>query len=127
MDKIATLNRVFSSRLDWNFQTNRLSALRKTKRNVLDLNRIQSDPRAVGISREEILQRNERGRALRYNPEPRGLLSAREAVARYYGGVPASRILFTASDQRSIRDIYSNCLCDPGDEISIAASVVSTV
>src|ERR1035438_6978169 len=30
-------NRVFSSRLDWNFQTNRLSALLKSKHHVLDL------------------------------------------------------------------------------------------
>ena len=114
--KTATPNRVFSSRLDWNFQTNRLSALLKTKERVLDLT--ESNPTRAGIEYpgEQILCALADSRALRYDPEPRGLLSAREAVARYYGDVPASRILLTASTSEAYAYLFK-LLCDPGDEI----------
>ena len=109
-------DRVFSSRLDWNFQTNRLSALRQSKQHVLDLT--ESNPTRAGIEYpgEEILSALHDPRALRYDPEPRGLLSAREAVARYYGDVPASRILLTASTSEAYAYLFK-LLCDPGDEI----------
>jgi aspartate/methionine/tyrosine aminotransferase len=107
---------VFSSRLDWSFQTNRLSALRSTKRNVLDLT--ESNPTRAGLvyPEQEILSALSDPRALRYDPEPRGLLSAREAVARYYGDVPPSRILLTASTSEAYAYLFK-LLCDPGDEI----------
>jgi len=107
---------VFSSRLDWNVQTNRLSALRKTKQQVLDLT--ESNPTHAGIEYpgEQIMNALHDSRALRYDPEPRGLLSAREAVAKYYGDVPASRILLTASTSEAYAYLFK-LLCDPGDEI----------
>jgi alanine-synthesizing transaminase len=114
--EIVKLNRVFASRLDWNLHTNRLSALLKTKRRVLDLT--ESNPTRAGLEypREEILDALADPRALRYDPEPRGLLSAREAVAAYYGNVPASRILLTASTSEAYAYLFK-LLCDPGDEI----------
>jgi alanine-synthesizing transaminase len=107
---------VFSSRLDWNVQTNRLSALLKSKQRVLDLT--ESNPTRAGFeySGEEILDALADARALRYDPEPRGLLSAREAVAKYYGDIPASRILLTASTSEAYAYLFK-LLCDPGDEI----------
>jgi alanine-synthesizing transaminase len=107
---------VFSSRLDWNFQTNRLSALLKSKGRVLDLT--ESNPTRAGLRYpgEQILGALQDARALRYDPEPRGLLSAREAVANYYGDVPASRILLTASTSEAYAWLFK-LLCDPGDEI----------
>jgi alanine-synthesizing transaminase len=109
-------NRVFSSRLDWSFQTNRLSALLKTKQRVLDLT--ESNPTRAGIEYpgEQILNALADARVLRYDPEPRGLLSAREAVSKYYGDVPASRILLTASTSEAYAYLFK-LLCDPGDEI----------
>ena len=109
-------DRVFSSRLDWNAQTNRLSALRQSKQHVLDLT--ASNPTRAGIEYpgEEILSALHDPRALRYDPEPRGLLSAREAVARYYGDVPASRILLTASTSEAYAYLFK-LLANPGDEI----------
>ena len=109
-------NRVFSSRLDWNVQTNRLSALLKSKQRVLDLT--ESNPTRAGLEypRQQILDALADARALRYDPEPRGLLSAREAVAKYYGDVPASRILLTASTSEAYAYLFK-LLCDPGDEI----------
>jgi alanine-synthesizing transaminase len=107
---------VFSSRLEWNLQTNRLSALLKTKERVLDLT--ESNPTRAGFEYpgEEILSALADPRALRYDPDPRGLLSAREAVASYYGDVPASRILLTASTSEAYAYLFK-LLCDPGDEI----------
>jgi alanine-synthesizing transaminase len=107
---------VFSSRLDWNLQTNRLSALLRKKTRVLDLT--ESNPTHAGLAypREEILSALADARALRYDPEPRGLLSAREAVSNYYGDVPASRILLTASTSEAYSYLFK-LLCDPGDEI----------
>ena len=73
---------VFSSRLDWSLETNKLSALLKTKAHVLDLT--ESNPTRAGFVYpvEEILGALSDPRSLRYEPEPRGLLSAREAVSQ---------------------------------------------
>jgi alanine-synthesizing transaminase len=109
-------NRVFSSRLDWTLQTNKLSALLKTKHRVLDVT--ESNPTTAGFDypAEEILSALSDSRALRYEPDPRGLLSARQAVAEYYGDIPASRILLTASTSEAYSYLFK-LLCDPGDEI----------
>jgi alanine-synthesizing transaminase len=107
---------VFSSRLDWSLELNKLSALLKTKHHVLDLT--ESNPTRAGFEypAEEILAALSDARALRYEPDPRGLLSAREAVAAYYGDVPASSILLTASTSEAYAYLFK-LLCDPGDEI----------
>jgi alanine-synthesizing transaminase len=114
--QIAKLSPVFSSRLDWSLQTNRLSALIKTKQHILDLT--ESNPTRAGLKYPagEIFNALSDASALRYDPEPRGLLSAREAVASYYGNVPASRILLTASTSEAYAYLFK-LLCDPGDEI----------
>jgi hypothetical protein len=107
---------VFSSRLDWGLETNKLSALLKTKHRVLDLT--ESNPTTAGFEypAEEILSALSDARSLRYEPDPRGLLSARQAVAEYYGDVPPSRILLTASTSEAYSYSFK-LLCDPGDEI----------
>jgi aspartate/methionine/tyrosine aminotransferase len=107
---------VFSFRLAWNTQINKLSELRKTKRRVLDLT--ESNPTRAGLAYPvgEILRALADPRAMRYEPEPRGLLSAREAVAEYYGDVPVSRIMLTASTSEAYAYLFK-LLCDPGDEI----------
>jgi alanine-synthesizing transaminase len=112
----ATLIPVFSSRLDWCLEENKLSALLKTKAHVLDLT--ESNPTRAGFEYpgEEILGALSDARGLHYQPEPRGLLSAREAVSQYYGDVPASRILLTASTSEAYSYLFK-LLCDPGDEI----------
>jgi alanine-synthesizing transaminase len=107
---------VFSSRLDWGLSANRLSELLKTKARVLDLT--ESNPTGAGLEypQEAILEAFSDARALRYEPDPRGLISAREAVAGYYGNVPASRVLLTASTSEAYSYLFK-LLCDPGDEI----------
>ncbi len=59
--------------------------------------------------------------ALLYEPEPLGMLSAREAVAGYYGGaVEAGRICLTTSTSEAYSYLF-RLLCDPGDEVLVAS------
>ena len=101
---------MFSSRLNWNTPTNTLSALLRTKARYFDLT--VSNPTTAGLN----YPRLELPGKTAYDPQPRGLWSAREAVAMYYGDVPASRILLTASTSEAYAYIFK-LLCDPGDEI----------
>jgi hypothetical protein len=101
---------MFSRRLNWNLPTNRLSALLRTKAHYLDLT--VSNPTSAGFDYPPL----ELPSRTVYDPQPRGLLSAREAVAQYYGDVPASRILLTASTSEAYAYIFK-LLCDPGDEV----------
>lgn len=115
---------MLSSRLNWSQRQNRLSALLDEKRRsgtpVLDLT--ESNPTRVGLAypQAEILGALADTRALRYHPSPRGLDSAREAVASYYGdrGTPIERgrILLTSSTSEAYAYIFK-LLANPGDEI----------
>ena len=79
---------MFSSRLKWNQNQNPLSALLEEKRRagarVLDLT--ESNPTRAGLEypESEILDALASRASLQYDPDPRGLLSAREAVSQYY-------------------------------------------
>ncbi len=118
--------RVFSSRLQWDSQPNPLSILLAEKRRsgaaILDLT--ESNPTRAGLDYpgDELLAALADPRALRYDPDPRGLLAAREAVAEYYAqrgvDVPASRILLTASTSEAYSYLFK-LLADPGDEILV--------
>jgi len=113
---------LFSSRLNWNLETNRLSALLDAKRRagarILDLT--ESNPTHAGFDyAPELAASLGDVRALRYDPSPRGLESAREAVSQYYGGaIPASRILLTASTSEAYSHLFK-LLADPGDEVLV--------
>jgi alanine-synthesizing transaminase len=60
--------------------------------------------------------------ALRYDPNPKGLSSAREAVSLYYrdhgATVDPEQILLTASTSEAYSFLF-RLLCDPGDEVLI--------
>jgi alanine-synthesizing transaminase len=77
--------RVFSSRLQWDSQPNPLSILLAEKRHsgapILDLT--ESNPTRAGLDYpgQELLTALADSRALLYQPDPRGLLTAREAVS----------------------------------------------
>lgn len=62
--------------------------------------------------------------ALRYRPDPKGMRSARDAVAREYAarGVPVDpeRIVLTASSSESYGFLFK-ALCDPGDSVLVPA------
>ena len=118
--------RVFSSRLQWDSQPNPLSILLAEKRRsgtpILDLT--ESNPTRAGLDYpgQELLTALADSRALLYQPDPRGLLAAREAVSEYYAQrgveVPASRILLTASTSEAYSYLFK-LLANPGDEILV--------
>jgi alanine-synthesizing transaminase len=60
--------------------------------------------------------------ALLYEPDPRGLRSAREAVSLYYrdhgAAVDSDQILLTTSTSEAYSFLF-RLLCDPGDEVLI--------
>ena len=115
---------MFSSRLNWSQRPNRLSTLLDEKRRsgtqVLDLT--ESNPTRVGLEypEAEILAALADASALRYHPSPRGLDSAREAVAAYYRDrgtqIPVEKLLLTASTSEAYAYLFK-LLADPGDEI----------
>ena len=120
------MRRVFSSRLKWDSHPNPLAALLSEKRKagaaVLDLT--ESNPTHAGFAypENEILAALTDPSAMRYDPDPRGLGSAREAVSHYYAErgveVPASRIVLTASTSEAYSYLFK-LLADPGDEILV--------
>jgi aspartate/methionine/tyrosine aminotransferase len=117
---------VFSRRLSWDLRPNPLSALLEEKRRadapVLDLT--ESNPTRAGFAYpdNEILSSLANPAALRYDPSPRGLEAAREAVVEYYAAhgvaVASGQILLTASTSEAYAYIFK-LLCDPGDEVLV--------
>jgi aspartate/methionine/tyrosine aminotransferase len=61
--------------------------------------------------------------ALEYEPDPRGMVAAREAVAGYYAGhgaeIPAGDLVLTTSTSESYSFLF-RLLCDAGDEVLVA-------
>ncbi len=113
----------FSSRLKWDLRPNRWSARLDEKRRagtvLLDLT--ESNPTRTGFEYPRaIADALADPGSLRYDPSPRGLLSAREAVARYYAErgreVDPSQILLTASTSEAYSFLFK-LLTNPGDEI----------
>ena len=119
-----TRSNVFSSRLNWNVRPNRISALlaEKLRAGSLVLDLTESNPTRVGLiyPQAEILAALADTSTLRYHPSPRGLDSAREAVAGYYGDrgtrTSPSSILLTASTSEAYAYLFK-LLTNPGDEI----------
>ncbi len=85
-----------------------------------------SNPTQAGVTypKDAILRALSDSRALAYEPEPFGMASAREAVARTLTeqgtAVDASRVALTASTSEAYSFLFK-ILCDPGDEILVAA------
>jgi len=111
---------VFARRTAWPRAENALArARREGPEPRFDLT--VSNPTELDLPREDaaILRALSDPAALTYAPEPLGLSSAREAVARYYGGkVDPARIVLTASTSEAYAYAL-RLLCDPGDAVAI--------
>ena len=116
---------MFSSRFHWDLRPNRLTRLLDEKRRagtrVLDLT--ESNPTRAGFSYpDEVVQALADPRALGYDPQPAGLLAAREAVCRYYAEaghtIEPDRVLLTASTSEAYAYLFK-LLSDPGDEVLV--------
>ena len=84
-----------------------------------------SNPTRCGFAydAEALLRPLADARALVYDPDPRGMRSAREAVARYYAGhgadIPVDNLVLTTSTSESYSFLF-RLLCDAGDEVLVA-------
>jgi aspartate/methionine/tyrosine aminotransferase len=130
---------MFSERTNWRLTQNRFTQAVEEARarggRVLDLT--ASNPTRVGLKYESeaILGALRSERTLDYDPQAKGLLSAREAVARYYcerrsrgdGGVATDwnrievdpeRIVLTTSTSEGYSYVF-RLLCNAGDELLV--------
>ncbi len=117
---------MFAKRTKWNLTPNRLSkalaAHRAAGKPLFDLT--VSNPTECGFEYDgaAILDALRNPGALSYEPNPRGLESARQAVAGYYGdrgeNVLAEDIFLTTSTSEAYSYVFRT-LCDPGDELLI--------
>src|SRR6266481_4299210 len=117
---------MFATRTNWDLSPNRLSealaAHRAAGKPLLDLT--VSNPTECGFSydSEAILEALSNPAALRYEPNPRGLESARRAVAGYYAArneaVSVEDIFLTTSTSEGYSYAFRT-LCNPGDEVLI--------
>lgn len=117
---------MFASRTNWNLSSNRLAQalteFHASGRKLLDLT--ASNPTTCGFAYDEaaILHSFDNADALKYQPDPRGLLSARNEVCEYYAQrgnrVSADDLFLTASTSEAYSFIF-RLLCNPGDEVLI--------
>jgi alanine-synthesizing transaminase len=114
----------FSTRTQWesaeDAYTLALREARAAGRELIDLT--ASNPTACGFhfDAEAILAPLSNPAALAYDPDSRGMRSAREAVAHYYAdhdaAVDPDDILLTTSTSEAYSFLF-RLLCDPGDEV----------
>ena len=113
-----------ASRTAWNLEWNRLARLAASRRSAgratLDLT--ESNPTRCGFDYDEpaILEALADRRALVYDPEPRGLAEARQAVVEYYAGwmvaVRPEQILLTSGSSEAYGYLF-RLLAEPGDNV----------
>ncbi|MEJ2008926.1 MAG: pyridoxal phosphate-dependent aminotransferase [Acidobacteriota bacterium] len=116
---------MFSARTDWLLTPNRLTWQLEERRRqqlpVLDLT--ESNPTRCGFAADaEILKSLQDPRSLLYEPDPRGLLRAREAVCEYYASRGVSlrpeQVFLTTSTSEAYTYVF-RLLADPGYKILV--------
>ncbi|MBN1518600.1 MAG: pyridoxal phosphate-dependent aminotransferase [Spirochaetales bacterium] len=109
----------FSERVPRTHNSNRLSdllgRLRSEGRAIVNL--AESNPTRCGIRQDWVLDSMATPESLSYQPDPRGLLSAREALAERLACAPDSLFL-TASTSEAYSWLFK-LLADPGDTILV--------
>ncbi len=119
---------MFSNRTNWHLAPNALTRVLKEVRasgqEIFDLT--ISNPTEAGVcpDAEDVLGALVNPEALRYDPQPRGLLEARNAVCHYYREAhrvfdfDPERIVLTTSTSEAYSYVF-RLLCNPGDEILV--------
>ncbi len=115
---------MFASRTGWNTTPNRLSQQLEARRRdgapVLDLT--VSNPTACNFvfEQEAILSALADPAVLRYEPNPRGLAAARQAVHDYYAAqgisAPVDQLLLSTGTSEAYSYLF-RLLADPGDDV----------
>jgi aspartate/methionine/tyrosine aminotransferase len=119
---------MFSRRTNWkltaNALTNAIAEARASGQKLIDLS--ISNPTQAGIvpEAEEVLAALCNPEAMSYDPQPRGLRSAREAVARYYHDVHSvfqydPECLFLTTSTSEAYTYIFRLLANPEDEILV--------
>jgi aspartate/methionine/tyrosine aminotransferase len=119
---------MFAERTNWNLAGNRLSEAlarhRASGKRLYDLT--ASNPTECGFAYESevILAALQNPAALLYEPNAKGLVSARLAITEYYSArsirVSADDIVLTTSTSEAYSFVF-RLLCNPGDEVLIPA------
>ena len=121
---------MFARRTEWQLSQNRFSlALNKARaRGAKLLDLTVSNPTECGFAFDSaaILASLSRPESLCYDPQPQGMLPARQAVADYYNAkalpgqsqVSAEQIFLTTSTSEAYSYLF-RLLCDPDDEILV--------
>src|SRR5260370_12643096 len=117
---------MFSARTDWPLVPNRFSEEleERRRRNLRVLDLTEPNPTHCGLlyDAQEILSALADPGSLIYEPDPRGPILARRAVASYYGDhgvtVDPERIFLTASTSEAYSYIF-RLLADPGDNVLV--------
>jgi alanine-synthesizing transaminase len=119
---------MFSHRTNWRLSPNALTRAieeaRASGQKILDLT--ASNPTEAGVrpDSEIVLAALANPEAMHYDPQPRGLLEARQAVCRYYReshevfDLDPERLLLTTSTSEAYSYVF-RLLCNPGDEILV--------
>src|ERR1035438_1491515 len=119
---------MFSQRTNWrrspNALTRAIEEARASGQEILDLT--VSNPTEAGVlpDPEVVLSALVNPEALRYDPQPRGLLEARNAVCRYYleahrvFDLDPERIVLTTSTSEAYSYVF-RLLCNADDEILV--------
>jgi alanine-synthesizing transaminase len=119
---------MFSQRTDWTLAQNRftqaLNQARSAGLKLFDLT--ASNPTRVGLryDADAILNSLSRPEILDYDPQPKGMLKAREAVCNYYREqhegheVNPENVVLTTSTSEAYAHVF-RLLCDPGDEVLV--------
>jgi aspartate/methionine/tyrosine aminotransferase len=119
---------MFSKRTEWRLTPNRFTQaqadLRSAGMEVLDLSISNPTRASFHFDAEEILGSLARPEAMDYDPHPRGLRKAREAVAHYYRDehegydVDPDSLILTTSTSEAYSFVF-RLLCNPGDELLV--------
>src|SRR5450755_62082 len=119
---------MFSQRTNWRLSTNALTRaieeVRASGQKILDLT--VSNPTEAGVRPDPdvVLSALLNPEAMNYDPQPRGLLEARQAVCHYYRESHASsdldpeRLILTTSTSEAYSYVF-RLLCNPGDEVLV--------
>lgn len=118
---------MFAGRTDWILTPNRfteaLDQVRRSGASILDLT--ISNPTRAGLTYNEaaILDSLRNTKSLDYDPQPKGLLTAREAVAAYYRQrgerVDPESLVLTTGTSEAYAFVF-RLLANPGDEVLVA-------
>jgi alanine-synthesizing transaminase len=118
---------MFSDRTNWKLSRNRLTEaleeVRASGAHIFDLTISNPTRASLRYNATQILESLASLQAMDYDPQPKGLPSARAAVAAYYQNAHAvrvdlERLILTTSTSEGYSFVF-RLLCNPGDELLV--------